>query len=58
VKGGSLTNVYAIGEPKSGTMNVVVHEIRLSKAGTGKPSKVNTGTGGQAARLGLTTWSN
>ena len=58
VKGGSLTNVYAIGEPKSGTMNVVVHEIRLSETGTGKPSKVNTGTGGQAARLGLTTWSN
>ena len=57
VKGGSLTNVYAIGEPKSGTMNVVVHEIRLSETGTGKPSKVNTGTGGQAARLGL-TWSN
>jgi Domain of unknown function (DUF4397) len=58
VKGGSLTNVYAIGEPKSGTMNVVVHEIRLSETGTGKPSTVNTGTGGQAARLGLTTWSN
>ncbi len=58
VKGGSLTNVYAIGEPKSGTMNVVVHEIRLSETGTGKPSRVNTGTGGQAARLGLTTWSN
>ena len=34
VKGGSLTNVYAIGEPKSGTMNVVVHEIRLSETGT------------------------
>jgi Domain of unknown function (DUF4397) len=57
VKGGSLTNVYAIGEPKSGTMNVVVHEVRLAKSGTGKPAKVDTGTGGQAARLGLTTWS-
>jgi hypothetical protein len=58
VKGGALTNVYAIGEPKSGTMNVVVHEIRLSETGTSKPSRVNTGTGGQAARFGLTTWSN
>lgn len=57
VKGGSLTNVYAIGEPKSGTMNVVVHEFRLGKTGTGKPSKVDTGTGGQAADLGLTLWS-
>jgi hypothetical protein len=54
LKGGSLTNVYAIGEPKSGTMNVVVHVVGLSDAGTEKPSKVNTGTGGQAAALGLT----
>ena len=59
VKGGELTNVYAIGEPKSGTMNVVVHVLALSKTGTGKPGRVNTGTGGQAAELGLTSlWSN
>ncbi len=59
MKGGELTNVYAIGEPKSGTMNVVVHELALSKTGTGKPGRVNTGTGGQAAELGLTSlWSN
>ena len=57
VKGGSLTNVYAIGEPQSKTMNVVVHEVRLAKAGTGKPSKVNTGYGSQAEQLGLTTWA-
>jgi len=54
VKGGSLTNVYAIGEPKSGTMNVVVHVLGLSHMGSEKPSKVNTGTGGQAYFLGLT----
>jgi hypothetical protein len=59
VKGGGLTNVYAIGEPKSNTMNVVIHELALSKTGTGKPGRVNTGTGGQAAELGLTLpWSN
>ncbi len=54
VKGGSLTNVYAIGEPTSGTMNVVVHVLGLPSTGTEKPAEVNTGTGGQAAAVGLT----
>jgi hypothetical protein len=54
IKARSLTRVFAIGEPKSGTMNVAVGVITLPKAGTTKPTQVDTGTGGQAAAAGLT----
>jgi hypothetical protein len=51
VKAGYLTRVFAIGEPDSKTMNVVVTSLRLPGAGSDKPDVVNTGTGGQAAGL-------
>jgi hypothetical protein len=49
VKGGSLNRVYAVGDPDKKTMNVAVHVIATSTSGSSMPSKVNTGTGGQAA---------
>lgn len=52
VKGGALNRVYAIGDPSKKTMNVAVHVIRTGSRGSAKPSKVNTGTGGQAAGQG------
>lgn len=49
VKGGSLNKVYAVGDPSTKTMNVAVHIIAMSSAGSSRPSKVDTGTGGQVA---------
>ncbi|TDU89158.1 uncharacterized protein DUF4397 [Kribbella voronezhensis] len=51
VKAGYLTRVFAIGEPNSKTMNVVVTSLRLPGTGSDRPGLVNTGTGGQAAGL-------
>jgi hypothetical protein len=51
VKGGALNRVYAIGDPSQKTMNVAVHVIDTSSTGSGRPNRVNTGTGGQAAAL-------
>jgi hypothetical protein len=48
VKGGAINRVYAVGDPEEKTMNVAVHVIAASTTGSGKPSEVNTGTGGQA----------
>jgi hypothetical protein len=54
VRAGYLTRVFAVGEPTSKTMNVAVATLKLPGAGSAKPGLVNTGTGGQAAALGLT----
>ncbi|MEV8376699.1 DUF4397 domain-containing protein [Kribbella sp. NPDC056861] len=54
VRAGYLTRVFAVGEPTSKTMNVAVATLKLPGAGSDKPGLVNTGTGGQAAELGLT----
>jgi Domain of unknown function (DUF4397) len=48
VKGGAINRVYAVGDPEKKTMNVAVHVIAAPTTGSGKPSEVNTGTGGQA----------
>lgn len=49
VKGGAINRVYAVGDPEKKTMNVAVHVIPTGTTGSGKPSDVNTGTGGQLA---------
>jgi hypothetical protein len=48
VKGGAINRVYAVGDPRKKTMNVAVHVLTAGSTGSGKPSEVNTGTGGQA----------
>jgi hypothetical protein len=48
VEGGAVNRVYAVGDPEKKTMNVAVHVIATGASGSGKPSQVNTGTGGQA----------
>jgi hypothetical protein len=58
VKGGALNRVYAIGDPSKKTMNVAVHVLTAASMGSAKPSKVNTGTGGQAAGQGATYYYN
>lgn len=48
VKGEAINRVYAVGDPEEKTMNVAVHVLAAGTTGSGKPSEVNTGTGGQA----------
>lgn len=52
VKGGALNRVYALGDPDKKTMNVAVHVIATGSSGSAPPSKVNTGSGGQAVGEG------
>jgi hypothetical protein len=54
VKGGAVNRVYAIGDPGKKTMNVAVHVIPTASSGSGRPSDVNTGFGGQS---GIRLWS-
>jgi hypothetical protein len=58
VKGGAINRVYAVGDPEKKTMNVAVHVITASTTGSGRPSDVNTGTGGQAVGKGPSLVSN
>ena len=53
VKGGAVNRVYAIGDPGKKTMNVAVHVIPTPSSGSGRPSDVNTGFGGQS---GIRLW--
>jgi hypothetical protein len=55
VAAGSLTRVFAIGNPTSKTMQVTVQVLTAPTSGSAVPKTVDTGTGGQAAALGLTT---
>lgn len=48
---GTMTNVFAIGDPKAGTMDAIVQVLPVKQSGSGAPSRVNTGDGGQAAAL-------
>jgi hypothetical protein len=52
VKGEAINRVYAVGDPEKKTMNVCVHVLAANETGSGKPSEVNTGTGGQAVGEG------
>ncbi|MFC7596048.1 DUF4397 domain-containing protein [Terrabacter sp. GCM10028922] len=52
VKGGSLNRVFAVGDPSSSTMRVVVQVLGMASTGSGAPDLVDTGTGGQAALHG------
>ena len=58
VKGGALNRVYAIGDPSKKTMNVAVHVLTAASMGSDKPSKVDTGTGGQAVGVQTTYHHN
>jgi hypothetical protein len=52
VSAGTLTTVYAIGDPAAGTMDAVVHVLPAGSTGSGAPDRVDTGDGGQAVRDG------
>ena len=49
VKAGTLTRVFAVGDVSKGSMDAVVHSLKVKQTGSGAPSSVQTGDGGQAA---------
>jgi len=51
VAGGTLTKVYAVGDPANKTMNVAVHEITMPRSGSAPPKLIDTGSGGIAVFL-------
>jgi len=53
---GTLTSVYAVGNPMDGSMNVVVRRSGLGAADTTAPTKIETGTAGLVGGLRVTTF--
>lgn len=51
VAAGTLTNVFAIGDPVAGTMDAIVQQLPVPTTSAGTPAGVDTGDGGQAAGL-------
>lgn len=49
VKAGLLTRVFAIGEPENGSMDAVVQELPVGKAGSPAPDSVDAGEAGLMA---------
>lgn len=50
----TATMVYAVGNPRDGSMDVIAHTVELSSDGSTAPRSVNTGSAGLAADLHLT----
>jgi hypothetical protein len=49
LKAGTLTRVFAVGDPSAGTADAVVQVLKVGVVGAGVPRSVPTGDGGQAA---------
>ncbi|HYY10408.1 MAG TPA: DUF4397 domain-containing protein [Kineosporiaceae bacterium] len=49
LKPGTLTRVFAVGDPSNGTADAIVQVLPVGVGGSGVPSRVPTGDGGQAA---------
>src|SRR3954469_21374431 len=49
VRAGTLTRVFAVGNPSDGTADAVVQVLSVPVVGAGRPRAVPTGDGGQAA---------
>ena len=49
LRGGTLTRVFAVGDPSAGTADAVVQVLKVGVVGAGVPRSVPTGDGGQAA---------
>jgi hypothetical protein len=49
VRAGTLTRVFAVGDPSDGTADAVVQVLPVPVTGAGRPRSVPTGDGGQAA---------
>jgi hypothetical protein len=48
---GTVTNVYAVGDPKKGSMNVILHRGLLASNGAAAPDTIDTGAVGLVAHV-------
>jgi hypothetical protein len=48
LKAGTLTRVFAIGQPSEHNMDAIVQILTVNSASTGQPRGINTGSGGRA----------
>jgi len=51
---GTLSMIYAYGNPSDGSMNVISHTTTISADGTAQPTTIDTGSGDSAADLLVT----
>jgi hypothetical protein len=51
LQAGTVTMVYAVGNPRDGSMNVIAHTVRLASNGAVVPETIDTGSAGLAAAL-------
>ena len=51
VAAGTVTMVYAVGGPRTGTLRAIVHTMALGNGGGAAPGSVHTGTVGLARDL-------
>jgi hypothetical protein len=54
---GTMTAVYAVGNPKDGSMNVIVRTTGLSTSGSEAPTGIDTGSAGLVGRVHVWTFS-
>jgi len=57
LKAGTITSVYAVGNPKDGSMNVIVRTIGGTTSGGTPPSGVDTGSAGLVGGVHVWTFS-
>jgi len=53
----TATMVYAVGNPRDGSMNVIAHTVELSSDGSIVPRSVDTGSAGLAADVHVTAFA-
>ncbi|HET6937059.1 MAG TPA: DUF4397 domain-containing protein [Nocardioides sp.] len=57
LKAGTITSVYAVGNPKDGSMNVIVRTLGGTATGGAPPSGVDTGSAGLVGGVHVWTFS-
>lgn len=57
LKTGTVTSVYAVGNPQMGSMKVIVHALSLSGDGTVAPKRIETGSAGLASDIRVYTFT-
>jgi hypothetical protein len=56
LKAGTLTAVYAVGNPKDHSMNVIVRTTELATSGANPPSQIDTGSAGLVSHVKVYTF--
>lgn len=57
LKAGTVTNVYAVGNPKDGSMNVIVRTVGGTMSTTKAPSGIDTGEAGMVGNVKVWTFN-